>query len=136
MAHVLNGCMHHLINFYKRRHDRVVEIIASFLKEYVRRNRICIDKHSSTVFPSLADKLNILVHKKSDIHVINHLLKKCFFVEITVCYDLYLEYAFNAKVETCKQLVDCLTENQNIRCRNVSTLWFALAVFEMMRGNA
>ena len=63
------------------------------------------------MFPSLADKLEILVHKKPDIHVIDELLKKCFLVEITVCYDLYLEYAYDAKVERYKSLVHCLTEN-------------------------
>ena len=73
-----------------------MEIIASFLKE---SSCIHIDKHSSTVSSSIADKLEILLHKKLDIHVIDHLLKKCFLVEITVCYDLYLEYAYNAKVE-------------------------------------
>ena len=46
------------------RQDREVEVIASFLKESARRYRSQIDKHSSTVFPSLADKLEILAHKK------------------------------------------------------------------------
>ena len=32
-------------------------------------------------------------------------------VEITVCYDLYLEYAYNVKVERYKPLLCCLTEN-------------------------
>ena len=62
MDHVLNSCIHHFSNFYSRKHDRVVEIIARFLKESVRRYRIHIDKHSSTVFSSLADNLEILVH--------------------------------------------------------------------------
>ena len=39
MAHVLNGCIHHFSNFYSRRYDRVVEIIASFVKQSVRRYR-------------------------------------------------------------------------------------------------
>ena len=42
---------------------------------------------------------------------VDHLMKKCFLVEITVCYDLYLECAYNAKVESYKPLVDCLIEN-------------------------
>ena len=46
------------------RQDREVEVKASFLKESVRRYRSQIDKHSSTAFPSLADKLEILAHKK------------------------------------------------------------------------
>ena len=76
------------------------------------------------MFPLLADKLEILVHKKPDIHVIDHLLKKCSLVEIMVCYDLYIQYAYKAKVERYKPLVDRLTEKCFVR--NVSALfWFA-----------
>ena len=63
------------------------------------------------MFPLLANKLEILVRKKPDINVIDHLLKKCFKVEITIFCDLYMEYAFNVKVERYKPLVDCLTQN-------------------------
>ena len=38
-------------------------------------------------------------------------MKTGFLIEITVGYDLYLENAYNAKVERFKPLVDCLTEN-------------------------
>ena len=86
MAHFLNGCIHYFKNYYNRRHDRIVEIISNFIKE-------------SIVFPLLRDQLESIEHKKPDIHVVNHLEKKCFIVEITVCYDLYLEYARNTKYE-------------------------------------
>ena len=33
MAHVLNGCIQHFSNFYSRRHNLLVEIIASFSKK-------------------------------------------------------------------------------------------------------
>ena len=94
MAHVLNGCIHHFKNYYSRRHDRIVEIISNFIKE-------------SIVFPLLRDQLESIEHKKPDIHVVNHLEKKCFIVEITVCYDLYLEYARNTKYEKYKSMVEC-----------------------------
>ena len=35
----------------------------------------------------------------------------CFIVEITVCYDLFLEYARNTKYEKYKLLVECLSKN-------------------------
>ena len=76
MAHVLNGCIHHFKNYYSRRHDRIVEIISNFIKESIRRYRIHIDKHSTTVFPLLRDQLESIEHKKPDIHVVNHLEKK------------------------------------------------------------
>ena len=111
MAHVLNGCIHHFKNYYSRRHDRIVEIISNFIKESIRRYRIHIDKHSTTVFPLLRNQLESIEHKKPDIHVVNHLEKKCFIVEITVCYDLCLEYARNTKYEKYKSLVECLSKN-------------------------
>ena len=40
----------------------------------------------------LADKLEILVHKKPDIHVIDDLLGNSFLVDIMVRQDLYMEY--------------------------------------------
>ena len=51
------------------------------------------------MFPLLRNQLESIEHKKPDIHVVNHLEKKCFIVEITVCYDLCLEYARNTKYE-------------------------------------
>ena len=87
----------------------MVEIIASFLKKSVWRYRIHIDRYSSTVFLSLTDELEILVYKNPDKPVTDHLLKKFFLVEITICYDLHHKYTYNAKVERYKPLVDCLT---------------------------
>ena len=94
VAHVLNDCIRHFKNYYSRRHDR-----------------IRIDKHSTTLFPLLHNQLKNIEHTKPDIHVVNHLEKKCFIVEIRVCYDLYLEYARNAKYEKYKPLVECSSKN-------------------------
>ena len=111
MAHVLNGCIYRFKNYYSRRHDRIVEIISNFIKESIRRYGIHIDKHNTTVFLLLRDQLESIEHKKTDIYVVIHLEKKCFIVEITVCYDLYLEYAHNIKYEKYKLLVACLSKN-------------------------
>ena len=63
------------------------------------------------MFPLLRNQLESIEHKKPDIHVVNPLEKKCFIVEITVSYDLYLEYARNTKYEKYKSLVECLSKN-------------------------
>ena len=63
------------------------------------------------MFPLLRNQLESIEHKKPDIHVVNHLEKKCFIVEITVCYDLCLEYARNTKYEKYKSLVEYLSRN-------------------------
>ena len=63
------------------------------------------------MFSLLRNQLESIEHKKPDIHVVNPLEKKCFIVEITVSYDLYLEYARNTKYEKYKSLVECLSKN-------------------------
>ena len=70
--------------YYSRRHDRIVEIISNFTKESIQRYRIHIDKHSTIVFPLLGDQLESIEHKKPDIHVVNHLEKKCFIIIIII----------------------------------------------------
>ena len=100
-----------MVALIHRRHDRIVEIISNFIKKSIRRYRIHIDKHSTTLFPLVHNQLENIEHKKPDIHVVNHLEKKCSIVEIKVCYDLYLEYARNAKYEKYKPLVECSSKN-------------------------
>ena len=69
------------------------------------------EKHSETIFPHLADELRNIVHRKPDIHIVNELAKRCTIIEITVCYDLYLDTAAAAKVQRYQMLVDYLIRN-------------------------
>ena len=113
MAHLLNGCscIDTFGNFYSRRHNRVVNIIAEFLSRSVSGYRIYVEKHTDSVLQELAEPIKNLPHRKPDIHVIDYLSKKCFIVEITICYDLYLEFAYNAKIERYEPLINVLREN-------------------------
>ena len=47
-------------------------------------------------------------HRRPDIHVIDELAKTCIIVEVMVCLDLYLDYAYVTKWKKYKKLVDCL----------------------------
>ena len=51
-----------------------------------------------TVFTEYREELLLIEHRKPDILVIDHVLRKCTTVEVTVCYDLYFDYAFREKL--------------------------------------
>ena len=111
MAHVLNGCTAVFGNFYSRRHNRVVEKVASFLRVCCPCLRIASDKCAETLFPQLRNKLLEIPHRKPDIYVIDEVLKTCSILEVTVCYDKYLENAYEAKINRYESLVECLNRN-------------------------
>ena len=55
-----------------------------------------------TVFTECRAELMLIEHRKPDILVIHvvidHVSRKCTIVEVTVCYDLYFDYAFREKL--------------------------------------
>ena len=110
VAHLLNGC-HMFRNFYSARHNRIVDIIMGFFKQLRRRFRIVTDKHADTVFPNFKDRLLENVHRKPDVILLDDINKSCFVVEITVCFDMYLDTAFEAKMDRYRLLIDCLESN-------------------------
>ena len=65
---------------------------------------------SETIFPELRNDLTNIVNRKPDIYVINEMSKECILIEISVCYDLYLDYAYEMKVRY-EPLVQCLRRN-------------------------
>ena len=107
-AHVLNGCRI-LKNFYSARHNRIVDKICEFVKPLKKRLRCHKDQLINTVIPFV--EFNDLIHRKPDIVLIDLINKTCIIVEITVCYDLYFDQAFNEKVVRYKPLCDILNEN-------------------------
>ena len=109
VAHVVNSCAE-FKNFYSRRHNRVVEIVRNFVKECQPRTPVYMDKLAESIFPNLRERLLGVNHRKPDIISVDCILKRCIIVEVTVCYDLYFEYASNGKIDRYKQLVDILTE--------------------------
>ena len=111
MAHLLNGCIKTFGNFYSRRHNRIVDIIHEFLNRSVRRYRIYVEKHADSVISDLSEQLKEIQHRKPDILVIDVISRKCFIIEVTVCYDLYFEYAYETKMNRYEPLVNVLTNN-------------------------
>ena len=106
MAHLMNGC-HEFRNFYSRRHNRIADKIEDVLSQSNRRLRVYSNKLMETVFTEYRQELLLIKHRKPDILVIDHVSRKCTIVEVTVCYDLYFDYAFEEKLDRYKS-VCCL----------------------------
>ena len=70
-----------------------------------------VEKNSETVFPQLRDQMKLIPHRRPDIFVLDEILKTCFIFEVTVSFDLYLEYAHVSKLTKYESLVECLKEN-------------------------
>ena len=107
-AHVLNGC-NALKNFYSARHNRIVDEIFKFVKPLKRRFRFHKDQLINTIIPNI--DYSDIVHRKPDITIVDLINKKCIFVEITICYDLYFEQAYNEKRNRYSVLCDTLNTN-------------------------
>ena len=97
VAHILNGC-NEFKNFYSRRHDRIVNKIDEFIKENKPWARISSNLLAETIFPEFQEEIKQIVHRKPDIVILNRIQRQCTIVEITVCYDLYLENAYQEMI--------------------------------------
>ena len=52
-----------------------------------------------------------IVHRKPDIVILDRIQRQCTIVEVTVCYDIYLENAYQEKVRRYEELCDYLESN-------------------------
>ena len=99
IAHVLNGCMKVFKNFYSRRHDRIVDKIHSVIKDLDLNcesfNNKCVD----TILPDFKREITPIVKRKPDILRIDRQNKLIEIIEVTVCYDLYFNYAYKKKID-------------------------------------
>ena len=107
-AHVLNGC-HILKNFYSARHNRIVDEIFKFVKPLKKRFRFHKDQYVNTVIPTV--DFGEIIHRKPDIIIIDLINKTFIIIEVTVCYDLYFDQAFNEKKVRYTPVCDILSAN-------------------------
>ena len=52
-----------------------------------------------------------IVHRKPDIVILDRIQRQYTIVEVTVCYDIYLENAYQEKVRRYEELCDYLESN-------------------------
>ena len=110
IAHLFNGCQQ-FHNFYSRRHNRIAEKIEGIICEFHRRERVYANRLMETIMPDLQQQLSTVVHRKPDIVIFDAIARTCIIIEITICFDMYFEYAFTAKNNRYKQLCDVLQAN-------------------------
>ena len=110
IAHVMNSCRQ-FKNFYSRRHDRIVSEIARVIKVHRSRDRIYENRLFETIVPELRSVVSEITHRKPDIVILNAISGECWIVEVTVCFDLYFDYASAEKRNRYQQLVDVLNVN-------------------------
>ena len=111
IAHLLNGCISTFGNFYSRKHDRGVSKLFSFLEQSKRNYTIYSEKQAETIFPQFRDELLTIEHRRPDIIAVNVVTHECIIVEVTVCFDVYLDKAHDTKVQRYNLLVECLNSN-------------------------
>ena len=97
------------IYIYSARHNRIVDEILSFVKPLKRRFRFHKDQLINTIIPNI--DFSGIVHRRPDISIVDLINKKCIFLEITICYDLYINQAFNEKMNRYRLLCDTLIAN-------------------------
>ena len=64
-----------------------------------------------TLLTNLVESLLHIQHRKPDIILLDLVNKKCNILEITVCYDLYFDYAYETKINRYNELVTTLNQN-------------------------
>ena len=106
IAHVLNSCKI-FKNFRSRRHDRIVSKIHNFIRDSNTRFQMYENKLAVTVFPQFRNDFRHIQHCKPDIICVDR-DRLCIIVEVTICYDLYMKFAFDEKSRKYTPLVEML----------------------------
>ena len=109
IAHLLNGCFPTFKNYYSRRHNRIVNKISEFISSRDKNSIVHVDKFCDRIFQHLREPLLQIKHRRPDIVVQSG--DKINIIEVTVCYDLYFDKAYETKVMRYRELVYFLQRN-------------------------
>ena len=113
ISHVLNGCMEFKLN-YMQRHNRIVHIIHEAINKYnqhvvsYEEKVITADLINDDGELQLTDYFSAVRARKPDIFLIDHELKKCFIVEISVPFDAFIDDCYEAKFQKYIPLFELL----------------------------
>ena len=104
-SHALNGCRK-LKGLYTERHDRCVDIVRKELEKYVFTEFCQVFENQIVAL----EGLDTLGRHKPDLCVIDHLSSFAFIVEISNCYDTFLEKCYQHKFDKYMPLCIALNE--------------------------
>ena len=134
MAHLMNSCRNYK-DLYSRRHDRVVEFLGQKIEEKNSTSTLFVNKMVETAFPHIKNALQQLNQRKPDILEIKVNGRECEIVEVTVCFDLYMDTSYQEKRNKYQPVINLL--NRHGIATSISVMCFGSlgAVHKNVRGN-
>ena len=93
IAHLMNSCRNYK-DLYSRRHDRVVEFLEQKIRKKNSISTLFVNKMVETAFLQIRNALEQLNQRKPDILEIKVNKRECEIVEVTVCFDLYMDTSY------------------------------------------
>ena len=110
MAHLLNGYQREFGNFYSRRHNRIADYLHEQFKTIDRRYKTYNNKYIDTIVAQHRERLVLCNNRKPHIIPIDPVARNIETIEVTICYDLYIQLPGNGKIEKHRPLVNVLIQ--------------------------
>ena len=110
VAHLMSSCRK-FKDLYSRRHDRIVSTVSEQIQNSNPASLLFVNKMAETVFPALRNEIEEISSRKPDIIELKENEKECEIIEITVCFDMYMEQSYSGKAEKYKELIRILEQN-------------------------
>ena len=110
MADLLNGCQREFGNFYSRRHNRIADYLYEQFKTIDRRYKTYNNKYIDTIVAQHRERLVLCNNRKPHIIPIDPVARNIETIEVTICYDLYIQLPGNGKIEKHRPLVNVLIQ--------------------------
>ena len=102
----------------------IVNEVANFIKQYSRNYKVYVNRHVDLICSELKDTIRNFQHRKPDIFCLDIINRRVAVVEITVCYDLYINLALQEKINSYSPLVQ-MFENRGYNTKLI-ILYFGL----------
>ena len=110
VAHVVNGCTMYK-GLYIARHDRLVDLISSNVKEVSLEN-VTMFKHSRIMPEWFNSSIDVMcnIPNTPDVVFLNRERREVLLLEIGCVFDLYMEMAFNDKILKYQPILEILRD--------------------------
>ena len=134
VAHLMNSCRKYK-DLYSRRHDRVVEFLGQKIQKRNSTSTLFVNKMVETALPHIRNALQQLNQRKPDILEIKMNKRECEIVEVTVCFDLYMDTSYEEKGNKYQPLINLLNEHGIATSISVMCFGSLGTVHKNVRGN-
>ena len=90
-------------DLYSGRHDRILSTVSEQIQNSNPASQLFVNKMAETVFLALRNEIEEISSRKPDIIEQKENEKECEIIEITVCFDMYMEQSYSGKAEKYKE---------------------------------